>query len=275
MIKEFQNYLLSIKGYSQNTITEYTKDINHFASWAQKHLENPRWSAITREHIDMYITSEVARGMKPRTTNRKIASISALYNYFKRQGLEVENPCRYESRRRTGNSTPNTIPTQDLKTAYDHATGATKFMLGLLITTGIRIQELLDMKWENINYEDNSIKIEGKGGNSRKVYTTSEVLEPAKRANDMNHPRGSMFGIDQRTARNMIFEALKPYSNAAQLSPHAIRHTFATNLASNGANVTTLATMMGHKQIKTTQKYIDLTQTNVAETFKTNNILAS
>lgn len=266
MIDKFVNYLTSLRGLAENTAIGYEKDVRRFARWAQKNVEDARWSMITRADIDKYITAEVKRGLKPATTNRRLASIAALYNWMRREGYQVENPCKYESRRKRPRQVPNTIPAGDLQKAYQQATGATRFMIGLLATTGMRIQELLDMTWENINTENNSIKVTGKGGKSRIVYTTEEVLAPAKNALKYGQQHGKLFFIDQRQARYMIWEALKPYSNARQLSPHAIRHTYATNIASKGGNVSTLAMLLGHQHIETTQKYIDMAQAPLKET---------
>lgn len=267
MITRFLSYLTNIRGYAANTAKEYEKDIRAFAHWMKLNHSGARWSTITREDLDRYITAEAERGLKPATTNRKLASIAAFYRWMQREGMKVENPCKYESRRKRPEQIPNTIPQQDLKAAYEHATGATRYLIGILMTTGIRIQEALDMNWENINTEDCSIKIQGKGGKSRLVYTTTEVLEPVINALKYEQRRGKMWHIDQRKARTMIYEALRPYSNAAQLSPHAIRHTLATNIAAKGGNVTTLAQMLGHKHIETTQKYIDMAQAPVKKMF--------
>ena len=80
------------------------------------------------------------------------------------------------------------------------------------------------------------------------------------------HPQeGRIFNYEQREARYMIFKALRPYSRAKQLSPHAIRHTYATHLATEGVNVTTIASILGHNQIGTTQKYIDMSQSRTRE----------
>lgn len=266
MIEKFVNYLTSLRGLAENTAIGYEKDVRRFARWAKNNVEDARWSMITRADIDKYITAEVSRGLKPATTNRRLASIAALYNWMRREGYHVENPCKYESRRKRPQQVPNTIPAGDLQKAYQHATGATRFMLGLLATTGMRIQELLDMTWENINTEDNTIKVTGKGGKSRIVYTTAEVLAPIKNCLSYGQQHGKLFAIEQRQARYMIWEALKPWSNAQQLSPHAIRHTYATNIASKGGNVSTLATLLGHQHIETTQKYIDMAQSPLKET---------
>ena len=146
-------------------------------------------------------------------------------------------------------------------------------MIGLLATTGIRLQEMLDLKWEDINFEENSLKIHGKGNKERKVYTTEEVLSEAKQAKKYSIPTNKMFFISQRNARTIIWEALKPFSKAKQLSPHAIRHTYATELAKQGENVVTISKILGHSSIKTTQKYIDMSQLEIKRAATTINML--
>ena len=138
-------------------------------------------------------------------------------------------------------------------------------MLGLLATTGIRIQELLDMTWEDIDFDTQAIRIHGKGRRERIVYTLPEHLETLAEVQRMYHQKGRIFTIEQREARRMIFNALRPYCNAKQLSPHAIRHTFATHAATMGANVTTIGQTLGHKQLETAQKYIDMTAAPVRQ----------
>lgn len=262
MITQFVNYLTTLKGYSMNTAAAYQKDLQDFARWARKNVSDARWSSITRADIDQYIMALVADGLKPATTNRRLAAIAGLYRWLKREGRDIENPCRFESRRKLDKNLPNTIPADDIKKAYEHSQGVTRVMLGLLATTGIRIQELLDITWEDINFAEQSIRINGKGSKQRIVYTTEDKLEILQTLTTMGTKTGRIFTIEQRTARHMIWEALKPFSKARQLSPHAIRHTVATNMASQGANVTMIATILGHNDIKTTQKYIDMTQGN-------------
>lgn len=259
MIEQYINYLRNIKGYSENTCQSYEKDIRHFIGWAKAHIDGARWSTMTRTHLDQYVTELANQGLKPATTNRRLSAISSLYRYFKRQGLEVENPCSFESRRKVPETIPNTIPIEQLKTAWEHSFGAVKIMLGLLSSTGIRIQELLDMTWEDIDFKTQAIRIHGKGRKERIVYTLPEYLQVLQDLAAMKPQAGRIFTIEQREARRMIFDALRPYCHAKQLSPHAIRHTFATHAATMGANVTTIGATLGHKQLETSQKYIDMT----------------
>lgn len=260
MLIRFENYLRNIKGYSERTCSEYLKDLKAFAHWAKAYKEDARWSTLTRSDIDEYITIRAQEGIKPATTNRELASISALYRYFIREGLMKTNPCRFQSRRKQADKLPNTIPSEDLRNAYEHSTGLVHVWIGLLATTGIRISELLALRWEDIDFKASSLEIMGKGRKERIVYTSPEYLELLKQAYERKPSEGRIFRYDQRDARYMLWQALKPYSRAKQLSPHAIRHSYATNLATNGVNVTTIASILGHNRIATTQKYIDMSQ---------------
>ena len=160
-----------------------------------------------------------------------------------------------------------------MKAAYENAHGVVKVMLALLISTGIRIQELLDLEWDDINFVENSLKIHGKGNKERLVYTSSEYLETLLTVHQYQRQKGKIFFINQREARRMVFDALKPYTKAKQLSPHAIRHSFATHLANEGVNASTIVAILGHKQLETTQKYIDLTDAPVRNILQNHNIL--
>ena len=199
-------------------------------------------------------------GIKPSTTNRELAAISALYRFFIREGLLKTNPARFQSRRKVGFHLPNTIPSEDLQAAYKNSFGVVHVWIGLLSTTGIRISELLGLNWEDIDFKTCALEIKGKGNKERLVYTTPEYLDLMRQAYERNPTEGRIFRYSERDARYMLWEALKPYSRAKQLSPHAIRHSFATSLAKQGVNVATIATILGHKSIETTQKYIDMAQ---------------
>ena len=260
MLTRFENYLRNIKGYSERTCSEYLKDLKAFARWAKAHKDNARWSTLTRSDIDEYITMRAKEGIKPTTTNRELAAISALYRFFIREGLLQTNPARLQSRRKLGFHLPNTIPSEDLQAAYKNSFGVVHVWIGLLSTTGIRISELLGLNWEDIDFKTCALEIKGKGNKERLVYTTPEYLDLMRQAYERNPTEGRIFRYSERDARYMLWEALKPYSRAKQLSPHAITHTFATSLAKQGVNVATIATILGHNRIATTQKYIDLAQ---------------
>lgn len=260
MIQQFSEYLYEIRGYSANTTRAYTTDLRTFVKWAHETGAVTRWSEVTRQTIDEYIKQQNRAGKAATTTNRQIASLSSFFTFLKRQGYEVENPCRYESRRKVAQTLPNVLKLEQLKRAYTNAIGAKKTMLGLLATTGMRIQELLDMKYEDINFETAEIRINGKGNKARIVTTEKAVLYDLERCWIENKASGKVFWIGQRAARTMIKEVLQPYCRSKHLNPHTIRHTYATELAKAGATSASIAKALGHEHIATSEKYINLAE---------------
>lgn len=264
MIHEFATYLESVRGYSPNTIQAYTKDLLTFSKWAKAHIEGARWSTITRDDIDKYLEHQVAQGLKATTTNRHLAAISAIYRYFQRQGLRVDNPCQYESRRKLPQTQPTTLSATDIAKAYNRAHGVRKTLLGIIATTGARIQEVLDLTFEDIDFENSTLHIMGKGSKERTVTSTPKVLETLRSIKRDLCASGRIFYISQRQARYMIYEALQPYCKGKNLNPHTIRHTFATELAKAGENTAAIAKILGHSHIETSQKYINMAELSIA-----------
>lgn len=261
MITEFKTYLENIKGYSHLTAIAYEKDVRAFARWIKLRKPNAHWSCITREDVDKYIVVTTQAGHKPSTTCRHLSSISALYRYMQREGYNVENPVRYESRPKVAERMPATIDMQTLLQGWSKTTGELHTIITILMTTGIRIQECLDLTWNDIKWEEKKILIHGKGGRDRYVYIC-DILNDVL----MDIP-ATVNGIyklfptwTQRRVRKELFWTMREFANGQKVSPHVLRHTYATEMAKAGANVAQLANLLGHKDIKTTQKYIDMNQ---------------
>lgn len=260
MIHEFATYLRNVRGYSPNTIRAYQTDLLSFSRWAKANIQGARWSTIQRNDLDKYLAHLYAQGLKATTTNRHLASISSLYRYFQRQGLRADNPCQYESRRKQAQTLPATLNPTQIARAYKHAQGNRKTMLGILATTGIRIQELLELRYEDIDFETSQLHINGKGSKQRIVTSTPEVLATLQSLKRDLMASGRIFWMSQRKARYMLYETLAPYCKSEHLNPHTIRHTFATELAKAGENTAAIAKILGHSHIETSQKYINLAE---------------
>lgn len=260
MIQDFLTYLRALKGYSENTCQAYRKDLEHFSRYMRQKRQGAKWSNITREDIDAYVIDMQAEGKKPATTNRHLASIAALYRYFMRQGLEVSNPCKYESRRKIAETIPTTIPIEAIAAAWQTTQGAGKGLIGLLATTGMRISEVLNLRYNDIDWQTGSITVQGKGGKERVVKTSQAVLDIWRENGQPEQLTCKMYTIGQREARRIVFDSLRPFTSNRHLNPHSIRHTFATQLAIQGVDTITIAKTLGHKNISTSQKYVDMTQ---------------
>lgn len=273
MINEFTSYLTAIKGYSTLTAQAYQSDLYEFTKYMKEYWPGIGWSGIVRQHIDEYITLSRKSGYAATTINRRLSAISELYKYMIRQGYKVENPCLHETRAKIQKRVPNTIDRKELNRAYENASGKVKTMIGILATTGIRLQELLDLTIDSIDETRSTITVLGKGAKGRTIYANPYLISRIK-ADANSTPRNeTIYAYCQREARKLIYEALKPYCTSKQLSPHAIRHTYATAMADNGVPTATLAQILGHNSLNTTQIYIDRKGVNTIKAQASNQII--
>lgn len=266
MIQEYRQYLSSIKGYSEHTCDAYVRDINHFAKWLMTTVPGARWSTVTRTTIDEYMTILTNAGYTPATINRRLSSISSVYRWFQREGKQVDNPCRYETRKKIARRQPQTIDASSIEQVITQGSEDIATAVQVMWATGIRTSELLQLHTWDIDYNDQSIAVRcGKGGKDRKVFMDANTACRLQRFTAGK--QGLIWFWSPRELRYKVWSALKPYSKSQELNPRALRHTFATTMAKNGANATTIAALMGHESIKTSQQYIDFAGVSVKEQY--------
>lgn len=257
MITTFINFLATNKGYSRRTCESYEYCLHKFAGWARTQDANVRWSTITKTMIDRYVTNEVEAGAAASSIKQTIAALRTFYKTAWSLGYNGQNPARFVSTPKKSQKLPNTIKGEEIRAAIQHAkSGRTAAILSILYETGIRLQEMLDIKPADIDQDLRRIKIHGKGRKERYVYygnLTAERLEEL-----------CTEGMEQRDVRRDVYEALKPYTQAEQKSPHAIRHTFATTALNNGMSIDTLSMLLGHASVKTTEIYAKTAGVRVA-----------
>ena len=259
-------YLTHIKGYSRNTAESYERDIRDFSRWLRERKANARWSTVTRDDLDDYCIHLSNDFCKGSTINRRLSAISSLYRFFQRQGMECTNPAKFETRHKLPKTEPNTIRVSDLERAIEAADAETALALTLLYQTGCRAEELLNIRTTDIDFETGQIHINGKGSKQRTVYVLPQALEMV--ASWMQGGTGKLFTFnDTRALRRAVHQALAPYSEAPQLSPHAIRHTFATTMVNRGLSTITLAKLLGHNDVRTTQKYVAMNGLKTGEQY--------
>lgn len=256
MINEFLNYQLKRKGLSTNTLTAYRKDLQRFVAYGKE--KGLRWSTITKEDLDDYLSTMFDQGLKPATINRSISSVRNLFTWAKISGLINENPARYLQSHKQADTLPETISPEEIDTYLDKPTTDNDSLIGkaliaLLRETGIRIQEAIDIKLSDINTDEKSIIITGKGNKQRKVYYSQRTIDHcckiAGRFTPYLLPR-----FEQRDFRQIIARELHTH-------PHALRHTFATNMLNNGADIKVVSYLLGHASVKTTERYAKVSNT--------------
>lgn len=266
MIQEFINYLEKNKGYSPQTCGEYRKDLIQFVKWLKSHHVE-KWSNVEKATVDLYVSDMADEGLKPATIKRRISTIRSFFQYAWVMGYQTENPVKYVSTPKLGEALPKTIDQDDLRmTILDGTININvRGLIAFIAETGCRISEALSVTKADFNQETRSIRIWGKGKKERVVYYGDITAAYVKYAKVIgNCP---IWPWTQRQARFLVWQALRKHSNAQQLSPHAIRHSFATGLLNNGAPITTVQALLGHKSVETTQRYAKVAEATAANDY--------
>lgn len=265
MIQLFLNYQQAVKSASPCTLRAYRRDLSDFVVWYRTYSATPRWSLVTRADLQAYVLHLCDCGLKPTTVGRKVSALRSFFNYLMTVDALKENPCRYVQSPKKGKPLPHTVQLDDVaETLADPTVDLrTKLMIALLVETGVRISELLAMSTADFCKADRSIRVSGKGAKQRVVYygDRSRALLNAV----VGYRQGPIFDCTQREARYAIHDALARHSEAPQLSPHVLRHTYATSMLNAGAPMPAIAKLLGHESVKTTEVYAQLADTSARD----------
>lgn len=263
MISTFQQYLRTNRGLADNTIKAYGDALHSFAHYMLTQSAGIRWSTVTKQHIDGYVTWLVESKAKPATIKQHISALRTFYKTCMAMGADITNPARYVSTPKLGDPLPKTIDRADiLKCLASTGTNPTaKAIIAIIYETGIRLSELLAMSREDISKANRSIHIHGKGNKERTVYY-----------GELTRTYGQYWRFDKlnpREVRRLVWDALRPCSNAPQLSPHALRHTFASELINNGMSIEAISKLLGHTHLETTEIYARMSNATAKQLYST------
>ncbi len=253
MINEYINYLNQAKGASPLTCLAYRKDLQSFAQWAKAQDNGITWRTVTKGFIEAYRNYLEEEGKAIATVKRHISCLRGFYRWMQTAMGESENPAKFVETPKAKKLLPETLTKADIIAAIGKADKRTKALITLLYETGVRISEALNITTGDVNKQDCSIRIYGKGAKERIVYygkATREALNDYAKGR-----KGYVFvGLSQREARKNIAAA---FSNSeAKASPHRLRHSFATAMVTNGADLNTVRLLLGHENLNTTQVYL-------------------
>lgn len=275
MVKEFTDHLRSTKNLSEKTLAAYTSDINMFLS----SVSDP-----SAPDICGYIARLQSAGLKDSSVKRKIVSLRIFYEYLTERGIVERSPFdSLKFRFRTEKRLPKTLTVQEVKRLLASLTPASEKMsefrlrqstrdaalIDLMISTGIRISEAAAIKFDDVIVPEHALLIHGKGRKQRIIYisapeTWSRLMEQLRAQR-----RG---GKTEYLFTNHLGDPLTPhgveaiyakYAAKANISkhttPHYLRHTFATNLLANGADLRSVQEILGHSSVATTEIYTEVT----------------
>jgi integrase/recombinase XerD len=286
-IKEYQNYLKLERGLSKNTIDNYTFDIEKLVLFlSQKEIKiSP--IHITEELIQQFIY-EMASQVNPRSQSRLISGLKSFFNYLIFEDYRNDTPLELIEVPKTGRKLPDTLSTKEIDLliqAIDLSTPEgerNKAMLEILYSCGLRVSELISLKLSDLFFEEGFIKITGKGNKQRFVpvgkstikIVTSYVNQIRVHLTIQKSFEDTLF-LNRRgrqLTRAMVFTIIKNLAIKINLnktiSPHTFRHSFATHLLENGADLRSIQLMLGHESITTTEVYMHLDRKFLSEVLK-------
>lgn len=283
-IKEYQNYLKLERGLSQNTIANYTFDVEKLVLFLNLKEINISPIQITEEVIQQFIY-EMASQVNPRSQSRLISGLKSFFNYLIFEDYRNDTPLELIEVPKTGRKLPDTLSTKEIDLliqAIDLSTPEgerNKAMLETLYSCGLRVSELITLKLSDLFFEEGFIKITGKGNKQRFVpvgKTTIKLI--GLYANQIRVHLSIQKGYEdtlflnrrgKQLTRAMVFTIIKDLALKINLnktiSPHTFRHSFATHLLENGADLRSIQLMLGHESITTTEVYMHLDRKFLSE----------
>ena len=283
-IKEYQNYLKLERGLSKNTIDNYTFDIEKLLYFLNQKGIIVSPVEISEEVIQQFIY-EMASKVNPRSQSRLISGLKSFFNYLIFEDYRNDTPLELIEVPKTGRKLPDTLSTAEIDmliAAIDLSTpegGRNKAMLETLYSCGLRVSELVSLKISDLFFEEGFLKITGKGNKQRFVpvgkstikYVTSYVNQIRVHYPIQKNFEDTLF-LNRRgrqLTRAMVFTIIKDLALRVNLnktiSPHTFRHSFATHLLENGADLRSIQLMLGHESITTTEVYMHLDRKFLSE----------
>lgn len=283
-IKSFQSYLKIERGLSKNTIDNYSFDLFRLTQFLDENtiLKNP--ITIGEEEIQQFIYA-VSKEVNPRSQARIISGLKSFFSYLIFEDYRTDNPMELIETPKIGRKLPDTLSVQDIDAliaAIDLSKDKgerNKAMLETLYGCGLRVSELITLKISDLFFEEGFIKITGKGNKQRFVpigSTTQKFIELYKNhvRTHLNIQKGHEDTLflnrrGKQLTRAMIFTIIKDLAVKINLnkaiSPHTFRHSFATHLLENGADLRSIQLMLGHESITTTEVYVHLDRKHLTQ----------
>lgn len=277
-IKDFENFLRFERNFSENTLDAYLRDIKKLRDYCELELENTGPLEITYDHIQEYIFQRSKLKFSERSQARWISSIKAFFKYLLDDEVRTDNPATLLEGPKLGLYLPDTLSFEDVNRiikAIDLSTDLGKrnqCMIEVLYGCGLRVSELIDLKISNINFKESYLKVDGKGDKSRFVplatYTSTlikDYIREVRSKYKINKKCDDILFLNSRgsaMSRVIVFIIIKELTEKAginkKISPHTFRHSFATHLLQNGADLRYIQEMLGHSSITTTEIYTHL-----------------
>jgi integrase/recombinase XerD len=291
-INSFLNYLTVEKGFSGNTVEAYRNDLQQLAGFAEEEANKqslmPSWANFSRQGMLSYMLNLKERNYAATTVARKVAAARSFFGFLKAEGIIKADPTENMSSPSVGKSLPKPISISQVRSLLDQPAKSNtlearrdKAMLELLYASGMRISELVSLNLGDVDTAGGFVRCFGKGHKERLVPIYEQAARSVKEYIDETRPKLAhkkdevalfLNPRGERLTRQGFWQKLKEYAKSAgldtQISPHTLRHSFATHMLSGGADLRVVQELLGHANIATTQVYTHLTSEHVRRTYE-------
>ncbi|MFC7685180.1 site-specific tyrosine recombinase XerD [Ureibacillus sp. GCM10028918] len=287
-ILDYLHFLQVERQLSTNTLSSYRRDLEGYIDYLHKELALPSLKEVERTHILLRLEALRNQGISARTIARHISSIRSFHQFLLREKLADIDPTIHLEMPQIEQKLPKILSIEEIELLIG-APNLSKpqgvrdvAMLELLYGTGMRISELIGLNLEDVHLTMGFVRVFGKGGKERiiplgkgAIQAIDDYLQNARKELQGTYPKTEAFFINQRgkrLTRQGCWKLLKEHATKAdikkEITPHTLRHSFATHLIENGADLRAVQEMLGHADISTTQIYTHIGKTRLSEVYK-------
>lgn len=285
--ENFINYCEYEKGLSPNTLKSYNYEIHLYQSYLKDKLNIIDIEKVSKKDIESYLKYCYSKDEDSKTISHKITTIYNLHNYLLRENVVKDNEAEFIDRPKLAKHLPYTLTVSEidkmldipLVTVFDYRD---KAMLELMYGTGLRVSELISLTVYDIDFYNAFLRIKGKGSKERivpinsaslkylKLYLDKRSLLLKKKTSDELFLNARGEGISRQGFFKNLKKILTKKGMPTNISPHSLRHSFATHLIENGADLRSVQTMLGHSDITTTKIYTHISNEKVTKDYLIN-----
>ncbi len=289
---DFRYYLQNDKRLSDNTVSAYMTDLELYGKFLIKYQNINDITYVTDEHINKYIASLKRSNLSKTTISRKIIAIKEFHKFLYSEKISDENPAKYIDMPKSSKTLPVVLSKEEINKMLESIDTSTplglrnKAMIETLYASGLRISELINLSISDIHLREKYIVVIGKGNKERMVPLGDMAVISLRNYIEKGRPFLSKKGgnilfynyqgnsISRQSLYKYIVKLAKDNNILKEISPHTIRHSFATHLLEGGTDLRIVQELLGHEDISTTQIYTHIDRTRLKEMYENTHPLA-
>ena len=281
--QEFTNYISHEKRFSVHTIKAYTDDLQQFFSFLKETYSIENITEANHQIIRSWVVSLMEKGLSARSVNRKITTLKTYYRFLLKEKKVQENPMHKIQSPKTSKRLPVFVEQEKMIRLFDNLEWKdtpedkqNKLILDIFYSTGMRLSELINLKESSIDFSNSSVKVLGKRNKERIIPITHQLTQQIKSflLSEKKSADGYIFTTEKgkKLYEKFVYRLVNKYlgivSTIEKKSPHVLRHTFATHMLNNGADINAIKELLGHANLAATQIYTHNTIDKLKKIYK-------